>query len=364
MDALSTTPAEELDLSAGQYVKGLPLAPTVFLVTTTFKQLRTITRNPVHLQAGRQARRLRQRRNRGRAGDPRAHPAGPGRQQVQERPQLPPVHRGGRPRRDGGPAPHPPVVRNRTRRRAARRQATTWWCRTANTSWPSTARPSWRRTGSSTQTATPENRKAHREFPLACILHHGISRSTARQYFHDLNVLAVRPNTSLGLSMDTKDPVMKVVGDLETRIPALFGQVEKQARQLKKNSPKIVDPAVAAADGHQRRQGHLRRAVRRPPGPDRGRGHRRPPGRGARLDRRLPEHLRARGPRPRDLPRQLRAGPGRRRGHGPGPAAGSAARTARGSGCSSWTPCARSTGTRETTGSASPATSPRAASSP
>jgi hypothetical protein len=38
--------------SCGQYVKGLPLAPTVFLVTTTFKQLRTITRNPIHLQAG------------------------------------------------------------------------------------------------------------------------------------------------------------------------------------------------------------------------------------------------------------------------------------------------------------------------
>jgi DNA sulfur modification protein DndB len=88
--------------------------------------------------------------------------------------------------------------------------------------------------------ATPENRKAHREFPLACVLHHGISRGSARQYFHDLNVLAVRPNTSLGLSMDTKDPVMKVVGDLEARIPALFGQVEKQARQLKKSSSKIV----------------------------------------------------------------------------------------------------------------------------
>jgi DNA sulfur modification protein DndB len=40
--------------------------------------------------------------------------------------------------------------------------------------------------------------------------------------------------------MDTKDPVMKVVGDLEARIPALFGQVEKQARQLNKKSPKIV----------------------------------------------------------------------------------------------------------------------------
>lgn len=40
--------------------------------------------------------------------------------------------------------------------------------------------------------------------------------------------------------MDTKDPVMKVVGDLKARIPALFGQVEKQARQLKKKSAKIV----------------------------------------------------------------------------------------------------------------------------
>ena len=40
--------------------------------------------------------------------------------------------------------------------------------------------------------------------------------------------------------MDTKDPIMKVVGDLETRIPALFGQVDRQARQLKKTSRKIV----------------------------------------------------------------------------------------------------------------------------
>jgi hypothetical protein len=85
---------------------------------------------------------------------------------------------------------------------------------------------------------TPEIRKAHRDFPLGCIVHHGLAVSTARQYFHDLNVLAVRHNTSLGLSMDTKDPVMKVVGDIE--IPALQGRVEKQARQLKKHSAKIV----------------------------------------------------------------------------------------------------------------------------
>jgi DNA sulfur modification protein DndB len=88
--------------------------------------------------------------------------------------------------------------------------------------------------------ALPEARDAHRDFPLGCIVHHGVPRSDARQYFHDLNVLSVRPNTSLGLSMDAKDPIMKVVQDLEAAVPALHGTVDKQSRQLKKNSPKIV----------------------------------------------------------------------------------------------------------------------------
>ena len=239
MDTLSATQTEELDLSAGQYVKGLPLAPTVFLVTTTFKQLRTITRNPIHLQAGakptafdseeieeeRDIHSLIQRALTGNKGKN----VSPYRQYIEgvvlgETGVLPPIHLWSETElnvvRHG--ASHYVVVPNGEHLLAidGETQLTAHW--------------------QLDQMATPENRKAHREFPLACILHHGITRSTARQYFHDLNVLAVRPNTSLGLSMDTKDPVMKVVGDLETRIPALFGQVEKQARQLKKNSSKIA----------------------------------------------------------------------------------------------------------------------------
>jgi DNA sulfur modification protein DndB len=239
MDAFSTTPAEELDLSAGQYVKGLPLSPTVFMVTTTFKQLRTITRNPVHLQAGAKrtafdSEEIEEERDihaliqRALAGN-KAKNVPSYRRYIEgtvlgETGVLPPIHLWSETALDvvRHGSSHYAVVPNGEYLLAidGETQLTAHW--------------------QLDETATPENRKAHREFPLACILHHGIERSTARQYFHDLNVLAVRPNTSLGLAMDTKDPVMKVVGDLETRIPALFGQVEKQARQLKKNSPKIV----------------------------------------------------------------------------------------------------------------------------
>ncbi|WCB96704.1 hypothetical protein DSM104299_05470 [Baekduia alba] len=86
--------------------------------------------------------------------------------------------------------------------------------------------------------ASPEIKTAHRKFPLAMVIHHGIPTNAARQFFHDLNILAVRPNTSLGLSMDTKDPLMKIVGDIETKVPFLTGAVDKQARQLPKRSKK------------------------------------------------------------------------------------------------------------------------------
>src|SRR5437879_768272 len=61
----------------------------------------------------------------------------------------------------------------------------------------------------------PEIREKHKRFPLAAEVHHGIPVRSARQYFHDLNVLAVRPNTSLGLAMDTQDPLIRLVEQLE-----------------------------------------------------------------------------------------------------------------------------------------------------
>ncbi len=89
-------------------------------------------------------------------------------------------------------------------------------------------------------TQEPELRKRHGDYSLAAVIHHGVQVSDARQYFHDLNVLAVRPSTSLSLAMDTADPLMKVVGDLEAAIPFLTGRVDKQARQLTKSSTKVV----------------------------------------------------------------------------------------------------------------------------
>src|SRR5205823_3887947 len=49
-----------------------------------------------------------------------------------------------------------------------------------------------------------------------------------------------RPNTSLGLSMNTADPVMQVVAEVERRVGFVNGRVERMARQLAKNSPKVV----------------------------------------------------------------------------------------------------------------------------
>jgi hypothetical protein len=90
------------------------------------------------------------------------------------------------------------------------------------------------------QRAQPETRERHGGHPLAAVVHHGMPVETARQYFHDLNVLAVRPNTSLGLSMNSADPVMQVVGEVERRVGFVNGRVERMARQLAKNSPKVI----------------------------------------------------------------------------------------------------------------------------
>ncbi len=88
--------------------------------------------------------------------------------------------------------------------------------------------------------AEPETRDRHGAYPVAAVVHHGVPVDEARLFFHDLNVLAVRPNTSLGLSMNTADPVMKTVSEVEQRVSFLNGRVERMARQLAKSSPKVV----------------------------------------------------------------------------------------------------------------------------
>lgn len=86
----------------------------------------------------------------------------------------------------------------------------------------------------------PELREQHGRYPLGVIIHHGVDVPTARQLFHDLNVLAVRPNVSLSLSMDSSDPLMTVVDHLEAAVPSFTNRVEHQKRQLTKSSPKVI----------------------------------------------------------------------------------------------------------------------------
>ncbi len=85
-----------------------------------------------------------------------------------------------------------------------------------------------------------ETRQKHGIFPVPAMIHHGISVKVARQYFHDLNVLAVRPSTSLGLSMDTHDPLVRLIEEVEVSVDFLRGRVDKQARQLRRNSSKVI----------------------------------------------------------------------------------------------------------------------------
>lgn len=87
--------------------------------------------------------------------------------------------------------------------------------------------------------ADKATRDAQARMPLSVVVHHGVGTTVARQYFHDLNILAVRPNTGVGLAMDTNDPIMQVVGDVEA-LPVLENKVDRQARQLGKRSDKLV----------------------------------------------------------------------------------------------------------------------------
>jgi DGQHR domain-containing protein len=69
---------------------------------------------------------------------------------------------------------------------------------------------------------------------------HGRSIDFARQCFHDLNLLGVRPNTAVGLSMDARDPITAITRDVAERVPIFVGRVEFQRRQLRRKDKALV----------------------------------------------------------------------------------------------------------------------------
>lgn len=236
-----TSTEPELDLSAGAYVKGIVLNDATFLASTTFSQLRTITRDPAVLQPGSKRgnddpdieseRAMHELIQRALAGNKKSNVpkytlyieklvrgeiAG----------VLPPMHL-------WSVAPlevHTvgattyALVRNGEHLLAIDGE---------------TQLAAHHALGRATA-VDPPTRTKHLGFALGAVLHHGVPARAARQYFHDLNVLAVRPNTSLGLAMDTQDPVMQVVSDVEANIEVLAGHVERMARQLPRKTTKLV----------------------------------------------------------------------------------------------------------------------------
>jgi DGQHR domain-containing protein len=69
---------------------------------------------------------------------------------------------------------------------------------------------------------------------------HGLETGWARQAFHDLNTLGVRPNSAISLGMDARDPVTHVTRVLEREVPFLKGRVNKVRRQLRTSDAHVV----------------------------------------------------------------------------------------------------------------------------
>lgn len=235
------TTIADLDLSEGTYVKGIALNENTFLALTQFQQLRVITRDPDVLQP-----------NSRRGSD---DPDIVGERQIHELIQraLSGSKKSNVPKYQeyiqdvvmaAKPGVLPPMHLWSERPLQVVSPGTAVYLLVPNGDFllaidgetQLAAHHALGRSGVVTQ----EVKDHHRKWPLGAVVHHGVSTSTARQYFHDLNVLSVRPNASLGLGMNTQDPIMGIVGDVEAASDVLRGRVEKLARQLRRKTEKVV----------------------------------------------------------------------------------------------------------------------------
>lgn len=71
-------------------------------------------------------------------------------------------------------------------------------------------------------------------------INHGLGLAWARQAFHDLNTLAVRPNVALSLGMDARDTMTRIARALEKTLPFFTDRINKVSRQLKANDPHVL----------------------------------------------------------------------------------------------------------------------------
>ncbi|MGN6184244.1 MAG: DNA sulfur modification protein DndB [Thermoanaerobaculia bacterium] len=87
--------------------------------------------------------------------------------------------------------------------------------------------------------AAQKNATTKNEF-VPVVVCHGQTTEWARQVFHDLNLLGVRPNAAVGISMDARDPLTFVARQVEKKVPFFNGRVNTVRRQLRKSDPHVV----------------------------------------------------------------------------------------------------------------------------
>lgn len=75
---------------------------------------------------------------------------------------------------------------------------------------------------------------------VAVYVCHGFSKNWARQAFHDLNVLGVRPNAAVSIGMDARDPLTGITRQVEKRVPFFRDRVNKVRRQLRGTDTDVV----------------------------------------------------------------------------------------------------------------------------
>jgi len=75
---------------------------------------------------------------------------------------------------------------------------------------------------------------------IAVYICHGFSKNWARQAFHDLNVLGVRPNAAVSIGMDARDPLTAIARQVEKRVPFFRDRVNKVRRQLRGSDTDVV----------------------------------------------------------------------------------------------------------------------------
>lgn len=75
---------------------------------------------------------------------------------------------------------------------------------------------------------------------IAVDITHGLPIDWAQQAFHDMNLLAVRPNAALGIGMDQRDPLTHVAREVEKSVPFFTGRVNTVRRQLRPSDREII----------------------------------------------------------------------------------------------------------------------------